>query len=190
MESKAEIRTRVLAARRQQAEPEQASSIIAGKLTELPEWKSAGTILFYVDVRGEVRTKPLLQQELVRPGRCVVPYCDGDRLQLVQIRRFEELTRGSFGVLEPCEDVRASPDRQVSPDQIDLAVIPGVAFDTAGGRLGYGRGYYDRLLPDLRADCPRIGLAFECQLVDSIPIEAHDHRVQMIVTERRVLSIR
>jgi 5-formyltetrahydrofolate cyclo-ligase len=72
-------------------------------------------------------------------------------------------------------------------DRLDLVVVPGVAFDPQGNRLGWGAGYYDRLLAQVRADAPIVALAFECQIVPAIPPESHDVPVDVIVTEQRII---
>jgi 5,10-methenyltetrahydrofolate synthetase len=187
---KAEIRKEAARARREHPDRDQASALICDRLVHWPVWEQGRTVLFYINVRDEVVTTPLIQKELTGPRRCIVPYCSGDVLKLIWLKDWNELERGAFGILEPGPALRDSLDRHVSPGEIDLALIPGVAFDRCGGRLGHGRGFYDRLIPELRSDCIRVGLAFECQLVPQIPMDPHDQYMHTIITEREIIPIR
>ena len=101
-------------------------------------------------------------------------------LQQYFINDFSELQAGAYGILEP----RPDPSRRVATEQFDL--VPGLAFDRAGRRLGAGKGYYDRFLAGIKA--PKIALAFAFQLVEQVPIEPHDQRVEVIVTENEVIT--
>ena len=111
-------------------------------------------------------------------------------LALVAIQRFDELTIGKWGILEPNCSLRNDPQRTVLPAQLDLVVLPGLAFDMRGRRLGSGMGYYDRLLRHVRNDCVRIGLAFHRQMVPQVPTEVHDQPLHAIVTDRGYQPIR
>jgi 5-formyltetrahydrofolate cyclo-ligase len=86
-------------------------------------------------------------------------------------------------VPEPKFELRDLPDRQIDPALIDLIIIPGLAFDLHGGRLGYGKGYYDRFLHKTRAIAAKVAVCFECQLFPEIPVLPHDVRMDMVVTE-------
>jgi 5-formyltetrahydrofolate cyclo-ligase len=110
----------------------------------------------------------------------------GDEVQLFRLEAISELVPGTFGILEPTAELRELPPRQVLPSQIDLALVPGVVFDRQGNRLGYGRGFYDRLLRQLPREVLRVGLAFECQVVEELPVEPHDERMDWLVTEAGV----
>lgn len=142
--------------------------------------------LVYISVRNEVRTNDILQQLLMTSGQVVVPYClSNHELGLFQLSDFSQLERGAFGIREPLTDLRA--ERTVSPETLDLVVMPGVAFDRRGNRIGYGKGYFDRLLEKLNADCTKVALAFDCQIVPEIPIEVHDVPVDYLVTETQFI---
>ena len=104
-------------------------------------------------------------------------------MRLFRLESFTELVPGAYGILEPSVELRELAEKQVSPAAIDMAIVPGVAFDRSGTRLGHGAGYYDKLLAQLRADSPRIALAFECQLFDELPRDAHDVPMNAVVTE-------
>lgn len=185
---KTELRRAALGARRAVMNPEALSRRIWARLEGLAEFAAARTLLVYLDVRNEVRTRFRLAELLASDRRIVVPYCDGKRLRLVQLRDPAELEPGAFGVLEPTAELRARAERRVEPAEVDLVIVPGVAFDRRGGRLGHGQGYYDRLLAELRPDAARIGLAFACQIVASVPLETHDVRVDAVVTEDAVYA--
>jgi 5-formyltetrahydrofolate cyclo-ligase len=107
---------------------------------------------------------------------------DSHELQLYEIRDFSELAPGYMGIPEP-----SFQGRQMSINDADIVIIPGAGYDASGNRIGYGGGYYDRLLSGLQKQIPVIAPAYEEQIVDSIPSEPHDIRVQMIVTDRRVI---
>jgi len=188
MNAKSVLRRQILERRRQQSQRDVLSGIICQQLQELNAWSRAHQVLFYIDVRDEVRTTPLLRQELTGNKICSVPYCRGATLELVRIERWEELSPGKFGIREPGVEWQQSPARRVDPTTIDLAVIPGVAFDRQGGRLGHGRGYYDRLLEQVRPDCLRIGLAFDCQVVDHVPSQSHDVKMHLVITESGIFN--
>ncbi len=157
------------------------SCTIASNLYSLPEFKSAHAILFYVSIGSEVKTHEMIGHALNQGKRVCVPVTDKEQHEIApcEIRSFEELSKGAFGIPEPIEK------KPVPLSQIDLVIVPGVAFDEQGNRLGYGMGYYDKLLMKLRA--PAIALSFELQLLPSIPTESHDVRVSKIVTEKRVI---
>jgi len=93
------------------------------------------------------------------------------------------LIKGFMGIPEP----DASVLKRLDPVEIDLVVVPGIAFDYARCRIGYGAGYYDRFLPRLRPDCPKVGLAYEMQVVEKIPASCHDIRMDLVITERRII---
>ncbi len=154
-------------------------------LQEFPP-NTGSTWLVYVSVRDEVRTFGILEKLLVQAGRVIVPYCLSDNtLGLFELTDMNQLERGSFGIREPIAALRA--DRAVSPDTIDTVIMPGVAFDRRGNRIGYGKGYFDRLLERLRGDCRIVGLAFDCQIFSNIPTEAHDLPVNHLVTETQLI---
>lgn len=187
MPPKAEIRRRIRTLRRELADKDLLSTRILSRLTAENFWQAADLILFYVDLPDEVRTTLLLQTSLLQGRKIAVPYCDGNELRLTRLLQMQELAAAAFGVQEPVPELRRDPERMVDPAQVDLVLVPGLAFDRHGGRLGLGKGYYDRLLLRLRPDCLRVGLAFACQLIDRVPCEEHDQPVDVIVTERELI---
>jgi 5-formyltetrahydrofolate cyclo-ligase len=142
--------------------------------------------MFYVSIPSEVHTLPLLSEAMAEGKRVVVPYMKASRIHLFHLTSTDELAPGQFNILEPRRELREAPGRSIDASQIDLVVVPGVAFDRHGGRLGHGRGYYDELLRRLRPGVPRIGLAYECQLFDQIPMLPHDMPMHKVITERMV----
>jgi 5-formyltetrahydrofolate cyclo-ligase len=157
--------------------------LIVDRLTALPEYAAAATVLCYVSFRTEVATHDLLSQMLGEGKRIVVPYCEANELHLFRFHDFADLSPRTLGILEPKTELRARDDRHVPVEEINLYIIPGLAFDRQGGRLGYGKGYFDRLLSLARPDALLAAVAFECQLFDAVPVLPHDVRVDAIVTE-------
>jgi 5-formyltetrahydrofolate cyclo-ligase len=159
-----------------------ASAAIFSRLETLPVFQQAQAIQTYVALRHEVDTHELIRR-LLREGKQVaVPKVEsGSELRQYFIKDFSELRPGAFGILEP----ESVPNRLASPEQFDLVLVPGLAFDRAGHRLGAGKGYYDRFLAQVSA--PKIALAFAFQIFEKVLIEAHDQQVDMIVTEEEII---
>ncbi len=112
-----------------------------------------------------------------------MPYCAGEELELFRLDSSEELALGAMGILEPAAALRTRGERLVGADELDLVVVPGLAFDRQCGRLGYGKGYYDRLLRRVRADAALVAVAFQCQIFAEVPVLPTDVRVDQIITE-------
>jgi 5-formyltetrahydrofolate cyclo-ligase len=171
---------------RKSLSPDEARSkslLIAASVRALPEYAAAKCVLFYVSAKAnEVDTHALIREALANNVRALVPVTDFDRgaLAVAHIRAMEELVPARFGLLEP-DPKRA---RLASPDDADIIIVPGVAFDREGRRVGFGGGYYDRLLSGNGALA--VALSYEGQLVDKAPVGAHDVPVDVIVTEQAV----
>ena len=163
---------------------DQYSRMITDSLRELPEFAEARCLLVYVGVRTEVRTLHLLHDLLGTNQETVVPYCRGQTLGLFRLQDIDELQPGRFGIPEPPEAIRSLPRRTCDPESLDLLVVPGLAFDSSGHRLGYGAGYFDRLLQQVRPTATVVGLAFACQMFPTVPVDPHDAPVDCIVSER------
>jgi 5-formyltetrahydrofolate cyclo-ligase len=160
---------------------------IASNLIELPEFKEARIVSAYVHIGSEVRTRAIVLWALANGKRVIVPLTDriNRRLLFSEIRNpGRELQSGTFGIPEPRPKFR----RPVALAQADVILVPGVAWDLRGYRIGYGGGYYDRSINHLSRDVPRIGLAYEFQIVNDVPRTSHDRRVDKIVTERRTID--
>jgi 5-formyltetrahydrofolate cyclo-ligase len=169
------------------SERKKKDTLIKQKLFCLPEFKTAKAILFYASFRTEVDTIGMIEESF-RMGKSVfVPKVDKiqHRLQLYEIKDLRELSPGYMGIPEPF-----LPDQRVRViKDVDLAIVPGACFDRFGNRLGYGAGYYDILLSDVKKKIPFIALAYEEQLIDAIPSEKHDIKVDAIVTDHQVIRV-
>ncbi|HUY89640.1 MAG TPA: 5-formyltetrahydrofolate cyclo-ligase [Pirellulales bacterium] len=183
---KKEIREQAHAHRKAQENKEELSRTICERFVALPEYAAAQTVMFYVDVRTEVRTREYLPQVLGCGKRIVVPYCVEGELELFLLENMDELAVGMYKILEPKVELRALPEKRVDVNELDLIMVPGVAFDRTGARMGHGFGYYDKLLEHARADAPLAALAFECQLFPEIPTAPHDIFMDKIITEQAI----
>jgi 5-formyltetrahydrofolate cyclo-ligase len=164
------------------------SQEICATLVTLSEYAGAKTVMYYVDVRSEVRTRHYLPTALSQGRTIVVPYCVGNELELFRLNSMDELVVGKYKILEPKPELRELAEKRVEVAELDLIVVPGVAFDRTGARMGHGFGYYDRLLEHARLDTPLIALAFECQLFPKIPTQAHDVFMDKVITEKAVYN--
>jgi len=185
---KQELRRTVLERRDALTPDERAakSALIADRLRSLIEYRAAETIMFYVEFRSEVMTRPMIDAALRVGKKVLVPKVDKSRQRLRLFELYEphrELIPGYMGIPEPDPYLA----REAEIEEVEMVVAPGVAFDTAGWRLGYGGGYYDRLAVKLMPMTPLVGLAFEAQIVDEIPREKHDRPMKVVVTEERVI---
>ncbi|MEW6104063.1 MAG: 5-formyltetrahydrofolate cyclo-ligase [bacterium] len=178
--NKDEIRKNITKIRDSQSSEEilEKSKKIKEKIFSLPEFKETPNVLFYYSFGSEVRTDIMI---LECKKRIFLPKVSGEKLEIFEIKSLDEVKPGYCGILEP---ITKNP---VKLDDIELVIVPGIAFDKRGFRIGYGRGYYDRLLPLLF--CKKIGLAFSLQIVNKIPNTPKDIRIDKIVTEDRVIKI-
>lgn len=186
---KQEIRKAAQARRARLPDREQRSRQINARLVALPEFQAARSIAFYISVRSEAQTRPALQAALAAGKKVVTPYCEDGRLRLVRIENEAELEIGAYQIPEPAAAIRGLPERAVSAAELDMIVVPGIAFDRDGNRLGHGAGYYDKLLAEVGPATKLVALAFECQLVDRVPTQSHDVRMHRIVTEAEVIDV-
>jgi 5-formyltetrahydrofolate cyclo-ligase len=183
---KKHLRDQAHANRNAQPDKDDLSRRICDAVFALPEYRAARTVLFYLDVRSEVRTRHSLPAALAGDKTVAVPYCVANDLELFRLEDMTELAVGIYKILEPKPDLRVLPDKRVNVRDVDLILVPGVAFDRTGARMGHGFGYYDRLLEHARPDTPLVALAFECQLFPDIPTQPHDVFMDKIVTEAAV----
>ena len=160
------------------------SKQIIKRLFLLDEFQKATTILFYVSYGSEVDTHQLIQQSLSLGKTVIVPKSDTAQTSLLlsQLKTWEDLEKGAYSILEP----KQSAFIPIQPDVLELILVPGIVFDMYGYRIGHGKGYYDKLLSKTNITC--IGLAFEIQIVDKIPIEEHDEKIDIIITEERMIN--
>ena len=157
------------------------SSRIAKKLFLLKEFLKAKTILFYISFDGEVETLRMIKDAIQQGKRVAVPVIQQQTKEIFPsiVKDLDnELKSGPYGVLHPKEEYI----RPIPLETIDLVIVPGLAFDSAGNRLGRGLGFYDRFLSRLPKDIPTIGLAFDFQVIgDFPPLEPHDFSVSQVV---------
>lgn len=181
-QAKKQLRARVRAQRR--ALPPEVlaadSRAITERLLALPEMEGAGSVFCYVSLHGEVETRPLIGTLLSQGREVLVPRCRaGGEMDLVPISSLDDLTPGAYGILEP------GPALPAAGHLPDAAVIPALAFDRRGMRLGQGGGYYDRFLA--RFSGFAAGVCQEMFLLDALPAEEHDRPMTCVVTPTEVL---
>jgi len=188
-DEKRALRERMLAGRTRVPPGERAaaSQAIAERLESLPAWGAARTVALYAAMGSEVETAGLARRAVSAGKRVVWPRVAPSGPTSGPAMEFAEcaasgLVAGATRALEPPASAPIVPGREV-----DLIAVPGVAFDARGGRLGRGRGHYDATLALLPRSAFRVGLAFESQVVPSVPSEPHDERLDAVVTEARVL---
>ncbi len=186
---KAELRRAVLA--RRDAIPAERraelSAVIFATVVALEAFQRARTVLAYCSFGSEPVTDPFLRAVLAHGQTLALPKVCREARALEVFRVTDparELHPGVWGIREP-DPAACAP---VPLGVVDFVLVPGVAFDARGGRIGYGAGYYDRLLRGLAEGVPLVAAAFEVQLVDEVPMEPHDRPIDRIVTERRVIG--
>ncbi|MDD5770938.1 MAG: 5-formyltetrahydrofolate cyclo-ligase [Candidatus Omnitrophica bacterium] len=177
--TKGKIRSKILLALKTQKEEDRSrkSRIIQRKLLRNKVFKKAKIVMFYVAFGGEVKTEEMIK-EAKKMGKLIcVPVCRRDReiMQPAVLEDHSRLKEGPYGVLEPAS--RALVD----PDELDLIIVPGLAFDRKGNRLGRGKGCYDRFLGALSDNMPSIGLAFDFQILPLVPTANHDVTIKQVI---------
>lgn len=168
---------------------EQYSSCITEQLLQLDMFQEAETIFVYVDFRSEVKTRSLIMQMQSLGKKVVVPVTLLQERDLLPVRITSlegDLAPGYASILEPVEAIRNT--NCVSPEFIDIIVLPGSVFDEHGGRMGYGGGFYDRFVSQKAPQALRVGLCYELQIVPEAPLQDHDERMDVIVTEKRIIN--
>ena len=189
MLDKKSLRKKVLAARDSLTwDQVEANSVkIAEQLFALPQYRAAQTIMYFLNFGKEVLTMKMVPQTLAHGKRAVATktVTKERRMILSEIYDLEaDLEPGLWGIPEP----KAEALRPLEPTEIDFVIVPGVAFDLQGNRLGYGGGYYDRFFPQLREGVPLVAVTFELQIVKEVPVDPWDRRVDFIITEKRVID--
>lgn len=185
--SKNEIRNHIRQQRRNQSPSiiQRKSKAIWESLSSLQEFNRAGTIAFYVPIarEGEVDTIPMIEESLSLDKRICVPrVAKNFGLEFFEIRSMKDLNEGNFGILEP------AGGSKILPQAIDMVIVPGIAFDKSGNRVGFGKGYYDKFLSKMEDETQIIALAFDFQIIDGIPSSKNDVRVHKIITEIRIIE--
>jgi 5-formyltetrahydrofolate cyclo-ligase len=187
-EKKQEIRNEVLSivGGLEDGQRRKIQQAIEARLFEFANFLEARIALLYVNSDYQVRTMDIIKRSYDYNKLVVLPVFDPQKFEMALFKvdnPDKDLVRGPRGILEP------DPGRckSVPIDCIDIAIVPGMAMDEKGGRLGSGEGYYDRLIPQLPITTRKVGLLHECQIVPVIPMESHDKHVDIIITEKRII---
>lgn len=186
MESKKDLRKRILSIRNNMPGEDVVnnSRIIRDKIIGLDVFKQSKVIFIYMDFKNEVMTSDLIKHMLSEKKRVVVPYTDTVSTVLIpsEITGESDLKLNSFGYSEP---KKISP---VNIEEIDLVIVPGLVFDKNLNRIGFGKGYYDRILNKLKASARKVAVAHDFQVLEEIPAEEHDVKMDMIITEKSIMK--
>ena len=163
------------------------SNEIINKIMKLPEFINSSTIMLYLSFNNEVNTYPLVKWCLDNNKTVIAPYCVQSNKEIVPYKitnLSNDLIKSTFGVMEPKQDLL----EKVNIEDIDLILVPGVAFDEHCNRIGFGAGYYDRFLCKKSKDATTIGIAYDYQIIDKVPTDKYDVPLDFIITEKRVIS--
>jgi 5-formyltetrahydrofolate cyclo-ligase len=155
------------------------SEKIQARVEQSSLFREAARIVCYHALPDEVQTAAFLEKWYGRK-QIFLPVVDGERLRLYPYQGENNLKTGAFGIMEP------QSDDEEAIDGIDLAIIPGMAFDRQLNRLGRGKGFYDRLLPEFRK--PVMGICYHFQLFDMVPVNAHDCKMTQVITEQEIVG--
>ena len=158
---------------------------IKNKLLNIELYKKSKNIFVYIGFGSEINTKEIINCFFYDNKNVYVPKTNIETKEMnaVKINSFENLVENRYGILEPNND-----EIILNKDNIDLIILPGVAFDYNGGRVGYGGGYYDRYLESINKDISKVALIYDFQLLDKVPCEDHDIRADYIITEKRFIE--
>ncbi len=168
----------------------QKSLCIFRKLSSMDIYDKSKIIMCYMDIKNEVKTHDFINESLKIGKRIAIPSISQDinRQKFIipcEIYNIDkEVEKRTFGILEPKDCYK----RILNPKDIDMVIVPGVAFDLKKNRLGYGAGYYDRFLKNIKENCYKVGVGFEFQIVDEICTDDNDIKLDMIITEKRVIE--
>jgi len=162
------------------------SAAIMEQLFDFANFLESRIILFYMSNKSEVDTKAMVRKALEIEKIVALPLIDPEKQEIIPFKvdnPDRDVRPGYRGIPEPI------PQRckQVPVKHINLAIVPGIAFDERGGRIGYGTGFYDRLIPRLDITTRKVALSFESQIVLQIPMEPHDRYTDIIITEKRII---
>jgi 5-formyltetrahydrofolate cyclo-ligase len=169
-----------------QSEVERLSEKIIDTILKLPVFKRAETVMVYLNFKNEVDSLRMIEESYKAGKKVVIPYCEKETMEIIpsELNDIEtEIVKGKNGYLQTKKDCV----KPVPIEDIDLIVVPGIAFDKRCYRLGFGAGYYDRFLRKLNFEKPTIGLCYDFQIIHSIPIEGHDMPLDFVITEERIL---
>ncbi len=179
--NKQELRSKYLSIRKDIADKKKKSLLIMKKVIETSIYKDSHVIALYKNLPNEVDTSELIRRCLEDGKVVALPRVTNNDLIFYQINDNSELSKSTFGVLEPEEN----PNNIVEADSIDLIIVPGVCFDLEHNRLGFGKGFYDRYLENI--NIPSIALCFDEQIIkdDKIPTSTNDVQIRLIISDKR-----
>lgn len=184
MESKSKLRKRILNVRNNMSKEDvkKNSNAIMDKITSLDIYEQSKVVFIYMDFKNEVMTSNLIKRMLSEKKRVVIPYTDNINTVLIpsEITKESDLKLNSFGYYEPKSIL------PVNIEEIDLVIVPGVVFDKNLNRIGFGKGYYDKILNRLKPSAKKVAVAHEFQVLENIPAEEHDVKMDMIITEKNI----
>ena len=162
----------------------EAEEAVFARVSALNAYRRARTVMAYAAARGELPLGRVFADVLAAGKTLVLPRCAGEGVMHgYRVDTPDRLVKGAYGILEPGADCP-----RVEPEEIDLILVPGTAFDVRGHRIGQGGGYYDRYLNRTRA--VRVGVCHDFALLSAVPSEAHDARMDIVVTPGRTVIIR
>ncbi len=163
-----------------------ASHAIIEKICALPNYQEANVVLIYMGFGSEIETQTLFERILADAKMTVLPRVDraSQSLILHVVSTVSELVTSKWGIREPHTDAPSMPI-----NAIEFMLMPGVAFDRSGNRLGYGRGYYDKLLSDASPALARVAAGFSCQLVEAVPVGPNDQKIDILITENEKIKL-
>ncbi|GAA0078202.1 5-formyltetrahydrofolate cyclo-ligase [Clostridium sp. CTA-5] len=182
IEEKKELRKRILKIRNEMDLDNKIKSdkIIYNKFIQSEFYLQSNDIFIYVSYNSEIDTKNIIMKALEDKKNIYVPRTNYKTkiMEAVKILSLENLIEDKYGILEPAEDKSAE-----DPNKFDLIIMPGVAFDKCGGRMGYGAGYYDRYLEKISKPLNKVALAYDFQVINKVPTDVHDIPIEYIITE-------
>ena len=185
IESKADLRARMKRDRNalSMIEAAELSARIAERVLAVPEFVRAKRVFCYASVVGEVDTRGLMREIIFSGRELYLPRVKRDKkMNAVRLMSIDDLQAGPFGIDEP------PGDELIVPCDLEVLLVPGVVFDRRGGRLGMGKGYFDRFLPLCRGLI--IGLSYDLQIIDRVPATGRDARMDMVITETHIYDCR
>jgi 5-formyltetrahydrofolate cyclo-ligase len=162
------------------------TGLIENRLFDFANFLEAKIALLYIENQNEVKSAEIIRRTFDQNKIVVLPLVKTDtkKFKLFKIDDFaKDVKPGQNGILQP----NPAKCRTVPIDCIDIAIIPGVAFDEKGGRVGSGDGYYDRLIPHLPVTTRKVALALDYQIIPQVPIDSHDKHVDIIITDKRII---
>ena len=183
--NKSEIRRPMLKARDSLQDREKLDKIIIDKLINSDIYKNSKNIFIYLGFGSEIDTFNYIDIFMNDGKKIIIPYTDvkNKRMYAIEINNLDGLNKNKFGILEPID-----VSNIFNKEDIELVIVPGVAFDRSGNRIGYGGGYYDKFFSEMKKDIQTIALAYDIQIIDKIHSEEHDKKVNNIITEKEFIK--